>query len=92
MLQELLTEHSEIHLPVRNRSPEVRYLEFLVFRTRLVIIFEASNDSSPVLFRKESCSIGKVMHHEEGESSEANSDDAFDDENPGPSRAAMSTI
>ena len=94
MRQEILTvdEHSEIHLPVGNRGPEICNLELLVFRAGLLIFLESSNDSRTILFRKESCSIGKVVHHEKGERSEANRDDTLNDENPCPAGTAASPI
>ena len=87
-----IDKHPEIHLPVSDCSPEICHLKLLVLRARLLIVFEASNDSRTILLRKESCSIRKVVHHEERKRPEANRDDAFDDKNPCPARAAISSI
>ena len=78
-------------LPVLDRGPEVRHLELLVLRARLLIPFQAADDAGPVDIGQEARLIREVVDHPEGSEADDDGQEAFEDEDPGPPSLAADT-
>ena len=75
-------------LPVLDGGPEVGQLELLVLGAGLLVHLESADDTGPVDVREEAGLVREVVYHPEGNESDDDGQEAFEDEDPSPAALA----